>query len=776
MNDKTLYEFNGKELGKGPLVLAVIKYLAGTEGKTFESIKASLEPKGFNDNVIIKNSDYEEKLNTNPDFKNRFFNTKPVKDSDGLIFLVWNQWGLGNIDEFVLWARDNDLNIKIHVDKESTLFNYFEYYKNNSAQEWIDDYRSRCEYLKSINVDEFDFSGEQFLENYWRLPENGISSIKQGPLSYEEFAALKVELSVKSKEIHVSPSSGIYSKTKDWATEAQTEGKFKTIKTSVINRYFCACDPLQYCTILKYKNLKNFVKRWKEEELGPKIDPRGNWAELNSRIVQSIKMRGFEEEDTYLLNTFIYLLKEHLLGEVEHAFGEKFGTNDMKNKSQCNETASQSLNTILYGPPGTGKTFNTINRAVNAVDPDFVGTRTKIKERYDELVKDQRIHFVTFHQSFSYEEFIEGLRATTDAGQISYSVEPGIFKRICGDAVIGAKASNSFDKALQEFKNRIDAEPELQLTTVQGKPYSVEYHGNSTFRVFPSGSKNDDLGRGYPVSIDNIRKLYQNPEEKGLYNPSYVKSILEFFKNELKLEEYKYSSSDDKDNYVLIIDEINRGNISSIFGDLITLIEPSKRAGQEEALSVELPYSKEPFSVPSNLHIIGTMNTADRSLALMDTALRRRFDFVEMMPNLKVLENLEVEGIDIRRMLEVMNQRIEVLYDREHTLGHAFFIPLKKAAESERFDMLQGILKNKILPLLEEYFFEDWEKIRLVLGDNQKQEQGLAFISMVKNNSIDDLFGSDEEAENLGLDEIITYQRNDGALGKTEAYQGIYGK
>jgi 5-methylcytosine-specific restriction protein B len=207
---------------------------------------------------------------------------------------------------------------------------------------------------------------------------------------------------------------------------------------------------------------------------------------------------------------------------------------------------------------------------------------------------------------------------------------------------------------------------------------------------------------------------------------------------------------------------------------LITLIEPSKRAGQEEALSVELPYSKESFSVPNNLHIIGTMNTADRSLALMDTALRRRFDFIEMMPDLNELADIEVDGINISKMLEVINRRIEVLYDRAHTLGHAFFIPLKKAAEGERFEMLQGIFKNKILPLLEEYFFEDWEKIRLVLGDNQKQDQGLAFISMVKSNSIDDLFGSNEETENLGLDEIITYYRNDSALESEKSFIAIY--
>ena len=186
----------------------------------------------------------------------------------------------------------------------------------------------------------------------------------------------------------------------------------------------------------------------------------------------------------------------------------------------------------------------------------------------------------------------------------------------------------------------------------------------------------------------------------------------------------------------MIIDEINRGNISKIFGELITLIEPSKRAGQPEALSVMLPYSKDSFSVPSNLHIIGTMNTADRSLAMMDTALRRRFDFREMMPDYSLLDSEEVGSINLGYLLRTMNERIEYLYDREHTLGHAFFMPVTELeSEDERFQMLSSVFANKVLPLLEEYFFEDWEKIRLVLGDNQKQDKKLHFCRSLRSQS-----------------------------------------
>lgn len=179
--------------------------------------------------------------------------------------------------------------------------------------------------------------------------------------------------------------------------------------------------------------------------------------------------------------------------------------------------------------------------------------------------------------------------------------------------------------------------------------------------------------------------------------------------------------------YIFIIDEINRGNISKIFGELITLIEDTKRAGTAEAVEAILPYSGETFSVPNNVYILGTMNTADRSIALMDTALRRRFEFVEMMPNSEVLESLgvgtiEVSGVELKvaRMLDVINERIEYLFDREHTIGHSFFT---KLAEDPSIETLAGIFEKNVIPLLQEYFYEDYEKIQLVLGDNTKEDE-----------------------------------------------------
>lgn len=215
---------------------------------------------------------------------------------------------------------------------------------------------------------------------------------------------------------------------------------------------------------------------------------------------------------------------------------------------------------------------------------------------------------------------------------------------------------------------------------------------------------------------------------------------------------------------VLIIDEINRGNISRIFGELITLIEPSKRAGAPEALEVTLPYSKERFSVPADVHLIGTMNTADRSLAALDIALRRRFTFIEVAPNPELLDEVEVEGIPIDELLSVMNERISILLDRDHCLGHAYFLPLKSEPTVER---LEGIFRQQIIPLLQEYFFEDWQRIQWVLNDHRKEPTNRFLFQPVQN--ISELFGDDVTVSQNGE----RWELNPAAFKKVDAYSGI---
>ncbi|WP_332874554.1 McrB family protein [Pseudomonas cichorii] len=215
---------------------------------------------------------------------------------------------------------------------------------------------------------------------------------------------------------------------------------------------------------------------------------------------------------------------------------------------------------------------------------------------------------------------------------------------------------------------------------------------------------------------------------------------------------------------VLIIDEINRGNISRIFGELITLIESSKRSGAPEALEVTLPYSKDRFSVPGNVHLIGTMNTADRSLAVLDIALRRRFTFIEVPPNPELLDDVEVEGVAIDELLDIMNQRIEALLDRNHCLGHAYFMPLKEKPTLER---LEEIFRQQILPLLQEYFFEDWQRIQWVLNDQRKAVENRFLLQ--PNHNLDVLFG-DSVTVNHNSER---WELNHAAFKNIDAYLGI---
>ena len=365
---------------------------------------------------------------------------------------------------------------------------------------------------------------------------------------------------------------------------------------------------------------------------------------------------------------------------------------------------SNPLNQILYGPPGTGKTYNTINRALEIIDGEVPQDRSEAKARFEELRSSGQIEFVTFHQSYGYEEFVEGIKANSFDGEISYDVEGGIFKKLSKRAenvnLYRVNDSEDFKHKIEKYRKLLESET-IILKTATGRPFKL--------KVSPYGiSTQTDHSFSINKLIEiNNGILSSNPD--GTYGQFIVDDINKRFNNRDNIE---FESR----NHILIIDEINRGNISKIFGELITLIEPSKRIGASEEVRLRLPYSNDEFGVPSNLYIIGTMNTADRSIALMDTALRRRFEFVEMMPDYEVLKEKVgvVSGVDISLFLQKINARVEYLYDRDHTIGHAYFIELNK---NSSLDDLNAIMRNKIIPLLQEYFYDDWEKIKLVLND-----------------------------------------------------------
>ena len=366
-----------------------------------------------------------------------------------------------------------------------------------------------------------------------------------------------------------------------------------------------------------------------------------------------------------------------MIHEHKEAMNKPYTINIADPKENLQEpqknTSNIPLNQILYGPPGTGKTFSTVMKAVKIAENDWYSQQDEdsdlfnqaVKERYDELIESGRIVFTTFHQSFSYEDFIEGIRAITDeeTKNLRYYIETGVFKKICEDA----------------------------------------------------------------------------EEKKPL-------------------------------PHVLIIDEINRGNIARIFGELITLLEASKRRGMDDSREVILPYSKKRFSVPSNLYVIGTMNTADKSLAQLDLALRRRFSFFEVPPNYKMLRGISVYGVDVATLLEVMNQRIEVLLDQDHLIGHTYFLGLTgKSTKPDQENEIARIFSQNIIPLLKEYFFDDWERIGWVLNDPQKKLKNNKFIH----------HGGDKSKTQLFNDEVsgqLTDRRfyvNQEAFKSSDSYLGI---
>ncbi|MXN92861.1 AAA domain-containing protein [Flavobacterium sp. Sd200] len=392
------------------------------------------------------------------------------------------------------------------------------------------------------------------------------------------------------------------------------------------------------------------------------------------------------------------------------------------------------LNKILYGPPGTGKTYNTKELAVQIANPDLIfddeistyEKRKIVNEEYENLVSNGQIVFSTFHQSMSYEDFIEGIKPETNNGDVTYDVVSGVFKELCEKA--GIKSSSNFEEVLSKFKQHLIDNEKVTINTGNIE-FDVYYKGGKTFKINPKDSKNKNPL--YPASIENILKMYQNTPGEGMYNPSYVKGILMHLYSNYGLIKYDSIQNDEIKNHILIIDEINRGNVSQIFGELITLLEEDKRLGNKEALEVVLPYSKEKFGVPPNLYIIGTMNTADRSVEALDTALRRRFSFKELMPQPHLLKNIEFNGFNLREVLEAINNRVEILLDRDHTIGHSYFINIK----SNDTKALTAAFKNCIIPLLQEYFYHNYEKIALILGEGfvtVKDTKDIHFASFTK--------------------------------------------
>ena len=405
----------------------------------------------------------------------------------------------------------------------------------------------------------------------------------------------------------------------------------------------------------------------------------------------------------------------------------------MKN---TDKTPVVPLNQILFGAPGTGKTYHTKKMAVEIINGKKARTREEINKEYEKLIEAGQIVFTTFHQSLSYEDFIEGIKPETIDGNVTYEVKDGIFKQLCSQA-IEQKPKNSdieiynFDKGWNDLIAEVeqnflsDSMLLLPILTQDKGVYVTEITDNGNLKIKP---KNSRLDIDYIVSYNRTKKLQEafpdlsvvkNIDKEfrsviGGSNSTAYWAVLNFINNKIKENNRIIPDYEELKNHVLIIDEINRGNVSAIFGELITLLEEDKRKGNTEHTEVVLPYSGDNFSVPNNVYIIGTMNTADRSVEALDTALRRRFSFVEMQPDPKILSDekyVKYNDVDLSKLLETINQRIEMLIDKDRQIGHSYFIGIQDLED------LRRTFKDKIIPLLEEYFYGDFGKIGLVLGE-----------------------------------------------------------
>ena len=343
---------------------------------------------------------------------------------------------------------------------------------------------------------------------------------------------------------------------------------------------------------------------------------RFNKGEKSFRDKTWFHVEGDTKEQRYMVTPIDGVSSTELLDNVgtfaRKCFSHEEGIHgsevfEKKASRLSGSTPSEPLNRIMYGPPGTGKTFDAVQEAVRVIDENLAKKDHKVlKDRFDELRKDGQVEFVTFHQSYAYEDFVEGIRPELKGRELTYKLHDGVFKKFANEA--------------------------------------------------------------------------RKPENEGK-------------------------------NFVLIIDEINRGNIAKIFGELITLIEGSKRLGKDDSAQATLPYSGKPFGVPGNLYLIGTMNTADRGIRQLDMALRRRFTFHQRMPDASKVP-AHVDRVDCRTLLATMNERIVEHLDRDHQIGHTYLMNVKT------LDDLARAFQTEIVPLLQEYFYDNWEKMRLVLNEN----------------------------------------------------------
>jgi hypothetical protein len=413
-------------------------------------------------------------------------------------------------------------------------------------------------------------------------------------------------------------------------------------------------------------------------------DPEKYLSNLDDYInrVRSIALELLDKNNIrsqYLIPEDIFVKRLSKINEIRSSLRSSSGVN----------LHIGSLNTILYGPPGTGKTYNSIDRAVQIAKPDqYTGEHTANKKLFDLLRKKGQIEFVTFHQNYTYEDFISGIKPDVTSTELRFKNQPGVFYKICQEARLNYEASKSEDsfrpieEDIKEMLEKITEDHPLEFKTVTGKPFWLFDYSDNT--IYLRKSNNSEK---HTLSISTIIEISQFGREMISGLSAYYGPIIEY----LKKNRRRTASKTDLKNYVIVIDEINRANISKVFGELITLIEDDKRIGRSNELRVRLPNGDPDFGVPPNLYIIGTMNTADKSIALIDIALRRRFEFEGMYPDARAIKDDKKSALLVQINQAIYGQKKSA----DYLIGHAYFM---------NDSSIPDILKKKVIPLLMEYF------------------------------------------------------------------------
>ncbi len=679
---------------------------------------------------------------------------------------------------------------------------YITYYKNNFSKIWEDE-NFKWKAIKCFQ-DNWDINAKDFLkmlDNSFAQTYNLLSSNQYFPLKmiklYANYDCQKVRamfLDLYNEDKDIIERISNFKKSSEDLCNMYTPGYQHYQKENAITVYLWLKNPDKYY-IFKFGEIKSVA-----EKLHSEYDFRKGAYENNIRnhiklydLICNILQDDFELKKIFYSHLDETCYQDPYMKTLTIDFGYYVANIDSKiaienievNNKLQSKNYPQLKNQILYGPPGTGKTYNTVIKAIEITNPELiqkdkdgnVENYELLKEKFDELKQQGQIEFVTFHQSYSYEEFVEGIKPDLENGkELRYKLQNGIFKTICNNAkeLLETKVKYNFNKdnisvykilipdeslfayciendcvainwgndidisncdsqeeiiakIPEDFESRKQCISQLNLFKLwidndlkSGKDVIVVIPGSMNTikgiaKITGDYFYNSDIENGHQQrKVDWIRKNI-NISSDSIYNSKFVSpTITGMFNDKINWDTFlnliNNKNNSKSSNAVLVIDEINRGDVSKIFGELITLIEEDKRIGKEHQMTVTLPYSRETFGVPKNLYIIGTMNTADRSIALLDTALRRRFDFEEMMPKPELLRGKDIEGVDLEQLLTKINDRIKNEYDRDHQIGHSYLM------EVENKEQLERAYKNRILPLLNEYFYNDIDSVAKVLN------------------------------------------------------------